>query len=1351
MVAGHQLAYRAGLGEKPEGSLAEQLMHAEVVNLQLAGGMQLGHHLSGGRLLALEKGLDLSFQARERSLFPPLSTSPLALASSGRMGSIPAQEKQGPEKPAPLLMAILDPERVGSSSPDAANPRQMIAKEVEGFFQVKEKTSRASSLLHAPAGQNPREWARQEYEEKVLDRIDEMIQRAQTDENYRTLDLLDAVLLLPLRPDLPYYFTGASTYDTPAKPGTESLRARLHGLLGDPRGSGAITNLSAEQTSSFFRTAREAHRKGHAPLLFELLDKARTVEDIQKIIHFLNSFQALAVEEGHRLLRYFFLQERGDVNFFPHFDDSAYQGEVLNGKRIWLDDLEHAHLLFYMAQRPSGLHERLTQLAGKEPPSDLIRLASPRLLKYLEETKEESIPVGIHEAVLGLEWNAAMPPFKANTAAERVLQLMTELGFLTGKNYIYDSYESGIAPLNFKGVEDTLEGISRDLSSLPEPLRTIGLERLRLEKAHPNWQVRYLFASTIDVLLRENVNPEDRATLSTEILGLLSDRSKPVQARALEVALSLARQMTSTEFTAFWGRLGFEKRLHELFTGKSVKGNLKALSIAERAWPLLTPSEKASFLQAVHDFIVRNSQKDISLSALYFLSNHSGDIPEGLKIALGSRPEFAQHLLTWLTQPTRESWTVRVREMARALIPFALQIASKENLVTMEKWAWKVLSKDSKSSPLAQKGALSLLAKLFSLTWAIHPDPSKRSKALKAVMSLLAEKNEGLRKGSVGVLMEMLKGSHPHEKEEVFRQIQGIIEDNDPSPFAILMGRSRKGAPRNTHEALHRQFYYLSAFVELAKPLPEWQNARSLSLFKNYLSPTLLSHLEKLSANLAPKQFPALFEILFQAFYTKDGQAYRSLILHLLEKTQTPGQFQQVAPFFRDFIALPQDVRKEFADFILEESKRTASGLPKDKKESKIFLDPPRAQSRLRRFLSDRFVGSLGGTKREKEALKNDLQKRIKLWEQDRLLAHLASLSGFSTPRGREAILGFVNDLISEQSVQASAALKNRRLANPRRYRSMEGFFSPEFIRRWGNEENDRLIPLGSLEAQGVLETDPLALRRAKYDFAALQIANHLKVPGASHLEGEALTAAIFEKIKLLPLDAMPENEAFLEMARELLDKMGKREEIFETEVEGLIQFIKDHPTMVPALGSQGQEILTDLQEMKRSLNADVLKGQAWLVITSNPADFIGSGRDPVTCQDPIRNTGFNKDGQPVSRAREGRFLYAKVVMAREAHLDDGTAVFSPESQVVGRSHLEVTTASGLPDPSSSPHLLAERAYVHPGFIYKRQFAEALNRFAQGLGLDPSYQVHIQFVNQGMLQYPRPLKDSRPIYRDTFH
>src|SRR5215471_615592 len=67
MVGGHQLAGALQLAPAPQGSLAEQFLHAEVTNLQMIGGMSLLHGLAPG-LPAYERALELP----SRNRFHPL-------------------------------------------------------------------------------------------------------------------------------------------------------------------------------------------------------------------------------------------------------------------------------------------------------------------------------------------------------------------------------------------------------------------------------------------------------------------------------------------------------------------------------------------------------------------------------------------------------------------------------------------------------------------------------------------------------------------------------------------------------------------------------------------------------------------------------------------------------------------------------------------------------------------------------------------------------------------------------------------------------------------------------------------------------------------------------------------------------------------------------------------------------------------------------------------------------------------------------------------------------------------------------------------------------------------------------
>ncbi|MFO1520225.1 MAG: hypothetical protein U1F57_11295 [bacterium] len=88
MVGGHQLTSRLGWTSAPEGSLAEQFLHAEATNLQLAVGMGLLHSAAPG-IHALERSLDLSIQSRS------VSFQPERFSGDFQAGPIPAAAAEG--------------------------------------------------------------------------------------------------------------------------------------------------------------------------------------------------------------------------------------------------------------------------------------------------------------------------------------------------------------------------------------------------------------------------------------------------------------------------------------------------------------------------------------------------------------------------------------------------------------------------------------------------------------------------------------------------------------------------------------------------------------------------------------------------------------------------------------------------------------------------------------------------------------------------------------------------------------------------------------------------------------------------------------------------------------------------------------------------------------------------------------------------------------------------------------------------------------------------------------------------------------------------------------------------------
>src|SRR5215467_8684394 len=64
MVLGHQVSGAFGITDRPQGTLAEQFLHAETTNLQLGAGMALAHSFAPG-VQGLERGLDLSLRSTE--------------------------------------------------------------------------------------------------------------------------------------------------------------------------------------------------------------------------------------------------------------------------------------------------------------------------------------------------------------------------------------------------------------------------------------------------------------------------------------------------------------------------------------------------------------------------------------------------------------------------------------------------------------------------------------------------------------------------------------------------------------------------------------------------------------------------------------------------------------------------------------------------------------------------------------------------------------------------------------------------------------------------------------------------------------------------------------------------------------------------------------------------------------------------------------------------------------------------------------------------------------------------------------------------------------------------------------
>jgi hypothetical protein len=125
MVFGHQLSYPHGWERKIEEPLAEQLLQAEATLWQMNAGLALGQKLTSGKVLTLEKGLDLSLTSKER-VDPIVEPMPvlgrqLALVTTGPREKIKFKFENKPIFPFNFALAS-SKEGGGGSLPQGAYP-----------------------------------------------------------------------------------------------------------------------------------------------------------------------------------------------------------------------------------------------------------------------------------------------------------------------------------------------------------------------------------------------------------------------------------------------------------------------------------------------------------------------------------------------------------------------------------------------------------------------------------------------------------------------------------------------------------------------------------------------------------------------------------------------------------------------------------------------------------------------------------------------------------------------------------------------------------------------------------------------------------------------------------------------------------------------------------------------------------------------------------------------------------------------------------------------------------------------------------------------------------------------------
>lgn len=880
-----------------------------------------------------------------------------------------------------------------------------------------------------------------------------------------------------------------------------------------------------------------------------------------------------------------------------------------------------------------------------------------------------------------------------------------------------------------------------------EALAATLMKQMLRESDNPHPLVRKGVVSAIEALLDRGASAADAERYLAILEGLFREDSPDIADHALHAIAKLARVRPATP------------GLHQFFVSELLEKpdvlrkqddhphhrSTDPLAIAHAVWPQLTPSQKAGVFGFIRGKMLPDWAGDAFLiPAMHLLSRHSAEVP--------------RDIAAFIAGSNRGVWRLAARaghgdnadeiSAAHAAIPFAIASLGASARAALTKQLVEDLDQPTPSLQETQRRQTFILAPAC-LSLGLF-DEGQRMQAIRSVV----ERHIADPLGSAA-LASMMQAADPREAaaaraaiSAAFRRHPSITEETT----------------ENRTDAVPRAI--LKTFLAIAPSRREWQTPEALEIFEDAVGPTLTAHLREISAKIPPRQMPALFEVLAKAFVTGENAHARPLIAHLIEATRDAGTFQQVMPFLRDFGRLPQVLQEKFIEAIADDSRRTIAGKRTAAPEgttagqsdgapttgdTPLQLAPAKAHTRLKRFLLDRFLEGLGGTAREQSALRVDIQRRPALWQEGDLMPNLTSLSSFSGDEGKASIRQLALALASEASVEATARAGNRRFVFPGRFDSLQGTFSPTFIERWGAGGADRVFPLGRVDTAAILASDPQALTRTKYEYAGRQMAGHLGIPGFSHLAGRELFEALVRHAEAIEDDGFPATGELKGQLAALAQKMQRLEAIEETEVELLLRGMRAHPRIESALGPYASEVMADLSAFKRSLSAAALGGTFWLVVTSSPADFIGSGRSPVTCQDPTRKTGHNGAGQPANRALGGRFLYAKAIMADDVRVENGIAVASPDAVVVNRAHLEATTETGKPDPGAAPHLLIEKSYPHPGFIHAQGFANALDRFAsESLGLDPKTEVHNAATGKNMSNHPPHLPDDRPVYRDTF-
>ncbi len=1095
------------------------------------------------------------------------------------------------------------------------------------------------------------------------------------------------------------------------------------------------------------------------PLLQPMLSSGRIVsgEDFLGLMALAKRFEPMS-DESKSFFFHFYRHTRGAVGA------GQYQGyHVFNfPSNATVEKLSMALDAFESRMRPEELRQRLETLR-QDPPIPFWKPVSLAVIEAelddmesRDTTPRELLEIGM--AITAIEWvstqeKLSSPTKKGDTLSWQLEGTLAAFGRTLSTSDLKEGrwHEMGkVVAISFARY---LSYESPFLQAVLSPILSHAL-------SHPHWQVRYAAVRALRVTA-QNLPRDMKDWVKVGLAQSAKDRSWRVQVEAKTTLATIAPRITNRQLI---DRLGLGDHAVRLARSTSREARKAAFEFADAVWSEMSLQERDAFEATATPKMGSQDHDARGAMAPYRVKYDTGIMERHLQHLIKQWDNLGHATKRMIAEaPSVIEAIANPRNRRLANLPTFLKlfsaVATERSLEALRLRLWpsdKVRNDRGLVYPDINSGNVGFLSRIGLGIW----PKGERVQVMMDVIAMMTRPRNVEWKSFLTSLETFMGGATHQERGAVREQIEERMDEitqtlaeassyDNPLVAAIY---DYLGALRSeTREALiDERFYLRRALLRLSNVFPSWQTKKTLQLFLR-ASPFVKQALQKVidTSDLPRTHYRILMKTIFQQFLAKGGQ--KELSRHLIAKAGSRGALEQVVNFYRLFNDLPEEVRNAFERYVKRMTRKTLVGLPDHKRakypKGHLLLNPRKAVKHLRKFLVKRFIDGLGVSGLKLLFVRDHLESHAATWEAGRLLQNLTTMQSFSAERGRAAIAEFVVSATSASAEESSKSGGWVRIFNPRRYEGLSGIFSGDFLDRWGNGDKDYAIPLGILDPQRAVAEDPKALIRSHYSFTLQQMGNHMSIPGVSHLSYAELVRAI--KMHIHRFQSGEEGVvSWKEQFDGLIDNMGRLERIAPKDVEPVIEFARTHADSLN--GSFSHEVVNDLVELSRNLDASAIEGTAWLVITSDPAAFLEAGHSPiVTCQDPRRRTGLNDQGQPIYRARDGRFRVAKVVIDDHLQVSNGVIRYSDDARTVARTFLEVTTDDGLANTTDRPHLLVERLYAAGGFVYRQLLETELRKFADGeLKIDPDKDVHVVFGKKG--NPPRHLPDNNPVYRDTF-